>query len=230
MRLDHRLRDGHAKPGAAFETRPGRVRGVEPLEDLGAGVLGHARTMVAEADHRVVHAHLHGAAYVHGFDEVAHRGIIRGHAGQRFGADRRGHDADGYLHRGVGGRVAVDVADDVGDHLPQPRPVAFQRDIGQRAFDELQIGRLIPVARLECQRAAANLTARIERVQVFGRVRDQRGQRHLLGDVDATPLVEARQRQQVLHQYRHAGARILDMRDRLIGASQRTRQVTLHLV
>ena len=102
-------------------------------------------------------------------------------------------------------------------------PSPFNVTSGSGPSDELRDRPAHPRSRgSECQRAAANLTARIERVAVFGASVSQRGQRHLLGDVDATPLVERAKRQQVLHPVRHAGARILDMRDRLIGASQRT--------
>ena len=80
--LDHGLGDRHAETRTALLSCSGRIRRVEPFEDLRACICGNAGTMIAESHNCVIHADLHGLPHLDGLDKVMQRLLVGWHARQ----------------------------------------------------------------------------------------------------------------------------------------------------
>ena len=74
--------------------------------------------------------------------------------------------------------------------------------------------------RFEGNLHAANGTVRVERMQIVDGVGDQRREFHRAGHIDAAPLIETGQRQQILNKNSHALAGPFDMFDGLVRTLQ----------
>ena len=125
----------------------------------------------------------------------------------------------------------MDVAHDVGHHLAQSRGITGQYDLRPIAFGKAEFGGMVQIARrFEGNLHAANGTVRVERMQIVDGVGDQRREFHRAGHIDAAPLIETGQRQQILNKNSHALAGPFDMFDGLVRTLQGTRHIALHLI
>ena len=228
MRLHHRQRDGKAQSGSALGTRTRGIRGVEAFEQLRARLFRRSRPMVLESQHGVRGSGGHALPDFGRVEELPQRGVAGWQGGQRVLVDRGEHGAHRHAYRRIGWRVAVHVADDVRHHLAQSGGVADQTDRLQLPVLDFQRAGVFAVGRLEHHGAARDFAFGVERVQVVGRVRHQRGERHLLRHVDAAAFVQAREREQVFDEHGHALAGAFDVGDGFVGALQCPRQIALH--
>ena len=98
----------------------------------------------------------------------------------------------------------MNIAHDIGNHLSKSRPVTGQCDMRKILFVERKPCPLLFAAMTQLQHPLGDTAFRIQGVQIIACIIELLRDRHLLGDIDAAPLIKTGQREQILHEDRHS--------------------------